>query len=362
MIENIEANNNTYRGQLGRPAFVVGKEGVNEGFLIDYYYGPYKAPSDHTKWKFEYSQNGIAVQMPNGGGTFSTSLEYNKAVAEYLLKNVNQWQIGRKICIIDDDETPIEYVVKKDNNELKFVKVYSEETIDPTESNAYLTITKQGDGSIEVYDGLRVMVGAVEQPMEPTTDGKYKFTIPSTQAIVGCRIKPTQGFVNKWVIHYPDGTSEQSQDGTLKVSFNKGVGNYSVSVLFGTQERFTTGTVDEEVDVVIRRNIYDLLNLNYNTPNSNNPRNIPNLFENSNRAIEFMKTNFGKTTFGSKSSIVPLEGSIVDNRFVNALTQTCDGLILDTTSKYELTNLYDLSIRETNKIIRINKISFDKKS
>ena len=105
-------------------------EANGDGFTVDYLYGPYDTPDD-SPLNFSYDDDdGNTVNRPNyeydapeayeesnGQLVYRTKLYYQKALAEQILRDTNQFFVGRKVAFINDDgDKAVEYaVVSKDN-------------------------------------------------------------------------------------------------------------------------------------------------------------------------------------------------------------------------------------------------------
>lgn len=378
MITNINVIDN--RAGLGKPLFVDGGKGD-----IDYFYGPYKAPKDNTKWFFEYkdTQTNNTKRVPLQE-YFRTSLAYCKAVAEHLLKNVNQWQIGRRVCIIDDNDTPIEYVVVKsslsigDNIVLELKKVSEVEgnnsgtTPEPYGKKIILKVSMATIGStvgstaIKVYKVTKPELSSnlVEEEMTPT-NSEYDFGEYKRKVFVECKIKIVNNTDYLYTITYPDGTTSKSQEVQNKVisfSFIKGGGNYTVNLkkVIGGSGTIISGDNNEiSVGSVVEGSLSNN-GLRYNAIN-----NMPTSFENRDEAQNYITANFGTTTIGEKNYFIPLETNeknetIVDKTFINDVSNLSKGIVTEETSAFELNNIYDLSVCETVSSKKLKGINFTK--
>ena len=360
MIENINSIDKKYRGQLGRPCFVVGKEGTNEGYLIDYYYGPYQAPKNNQEWYFEYKD----TRYPENG-TYANSIDYCKALIKCVLKDVNQWQIGRRVCAIDDDK-PIEYVVVKsdlslgDNIVLELKKVSEVEgnnsgsTPQPSEEKIILKVSVVTMGStvgsdiIKVYKGTRHINGQSDEEVL-LTDGGYDFGEYKSNAIVGCRINILNNTNYLYKITYPDGTTSNSTEVINKViplSFTEGGGNYTVNLILkreigGISTIISGDDGERRVGNIVEGSLSNN-GLRYDAIN-----NMPASFNTQVEAINYIVSNFGTTTIGEKNYFIPLEDSTVDETFINDVSNLSKGTVVEETSAFKLNNIYDLSICET---------------
>lgn len=371
MITNINVINN--RAGLGKPLFVDGDKGD-----IDYFYGPYKAPEDNTKWFFEYkdTQTNNTKRVPLQG-YFSTSLAYCKAVAEHLLKNVNQWQIGRRVCIIDDNDSPIEYVVVKsslsigDNIVLELKKVSEVEgnnsgtTPEPSGEKIILKISMVTIGStaIKVYRGQRLMYGQPDEEMT-LTDGGYDFGEYKNNVIEGCRIKIVNNTDYLYTITYPDGITSESREVQNKVisfSFTEGGGNYTVNlrlkkVIGGSGTIISGDNNERSVGSVVEGSLSNN-GLRYDSIN-----NMPTSFPTQQNAIDYIVNNFGTTTIDEKTYFIPLKGDTVDTIFINDVSNLSKGIAVGETSRFDLNNIYDLSVCEKVSSKKLEGINFTKQS
>lgn len=100
------------------------------GFTLDYLYGPYDVPENEGILQFTYEdadENTVIrpTQLIDGDpgpeGTwnynqsnvpvYNTRLDYQKALAEQMLRDIDQFFVGKKVAFITDEGKAKEYVV-----------------------------------------------------------------------------------------------------------------------------------------------------------------------------------------------------------------------------------------------------------